>query len=108
MNQKPAPSEGQSSEQTASLATSDDVACSAREPSLPQEWQAALNEFYRKYATNPTNTQKINTLILKLGDCSVCYMGMSRDTPEQQEAVKLRVLELDYLERVGLYKPDFC
>ena len=35
MNQKPAPSEGQSSEQTASLATSDDAACSpssAREP----------------------------------------------------------------------------
>ena len=28
MNQKPAPTEGQSSEQTASLATSDDAACS--------------------------------------------------------------------------------
>ncbi len=75
---------------------------------MPQEWQDALNEFFGRYATNPTNTQKLNILIRELGDCCVSYMGMSRDTPEQHEAVKVRIMELDYLEGIGLHKPDFC
>ena len=46
MNQKPAPTEGQSSEQTASLATSDDAACSPSSIYLQWHGDAEPSEFY--------------------------------------------------------------
>jgi hypothetical protein len=82
--------------------------CSAWEETLPQEWQDALNALYGKYATNPTNAQKVNILIREVGDCGVSYSGMWKDTPEDHERMKMHVMEMEYLEKIGLHKPDLC
>lgn len=71
---------------------------------LPPAFLEALEALY---STNPTNAQKINILINEVGDCNVSYMGMFKDPPEEHERMKMIMMELDYLEKIGIYKPDF-
>jgi hypothetical protein len=75
------------------------------EETLPQEYQDALKALYEKFGSQTTK-QKLNVLITEVGDCCVTYMGMYKDTPEEHERFKVRVMELDYLEKIGLYKPE--
>lgn len=69
---------------------------------IPQEWKDALNKLYLEYSTNPTTQQKINILISMFGDCCLSYNG----DPEVYDNLKMSVLELEYLESIGLYKPN--
>ena len=78
------------------------------EDTISTEWKEALNELFNKYGNNQSTEQKLNILIKELGDCCVSYMGMGRDTPEQHEEFKYRIMALSYLENIGIYKPECC
>ena len=68
----------------------------------------ALANLYHTYSDNPTDKQKIAILERELGGThNVSYMGMWKDTEADHDRVKVSVLEMSWLEAVGLYEPDF-
>jgi len=83
------------------------------EPGFPPEFVEALNLFYSKYSSDPTDAQKLNILNKYFGEpiVSIHYYGQGYDTPEVQEKMcqelMMKTLELDYLQEIGLYKPEY-
>lgn len=76
------------------------------EEALPKDYQAALAELYSKYGKDQTDEQKLNILINELGDCYVSAMGDYAWTDEERRALKIRVMELEYLEHAGIHNPS--
>jgi hypothetical protein len=76
---------------------------------FPKEWQDVLDALYAKFASNPTQAQRIKILEVALGwTDGQYYIGSTsdwRDDPELVEWRKMKIMELDYLESLGLYKP---
>jgi hypothetical protein len=81
--------------------------------SYPQEWQDALDALYTQYSNAPTPVQSIKILehALGLDTNGVSYsISSTSDWRIPQEEIDLRnmyYLELDYLELIGLYKPEY-
>ena len=89
--------------------------CSASEEYRhPQAWQDALDALYVQYATEPTPAQRIKILESALGlnapGVSYCIESTAdwRIPKEEIELRNMRCLELDYLEQIGLHKPQYC
>jgi hypothetical protein len=78
----------------------------------PENWQSALDSLYIKYATDPTPKQRIKILEAALGLTNAAYSIEStsdwRTPVEEIEFRNMRVLELDYLELIGLHSPHYC
>lgn len=74
----------------------------------PEEFKTTLEALYSKFSTDPTDAQRMNILITEVGDCCVAYSGMSRDSEEEFNRMKICILELDYLQKIGVYQPEYC
>lgn len=72
----------------------------------PQEFVDAINALYAKYGTDQTVKQKINILIEQVGDCCVHCTPMYK-TEEEHDLLKMALMEMDYLEKIGVYKPIY-
>jgi len=66
-----------------------------------------VDNLYHTYGSE-TVKQKINLLILMLGDCNVYPMGGHKMSQEERDLTKLGVLESEYLDAQGFKVYDYA